>query len=92
MTYDDLLPKRIIKINTPEQVFLLDKIINKYLPDTDVDVRRGRYQVSARSVLGVLSLDLSQPITAVLQSTSEQDANNFTIAIDEFEEQQQTEN
>lgn len=92
MTYDDLLPKRIIKINTPEQVFLLDKIINKYLPDTDVDVRRGRYQVSARSVLGVLSLDLSQPITAVLQSTSEQDANNFTIAIDEFEEQQQTDN
>ena len=85
MTYDDLLPKRIIKINTPEQVFLLDKIINKYLPDTDVDVRRGRYQVSARSVLGVLSLDLSQPITAVLQSTSEQDANNFTIAIGEFE-------
>ena len=92
MTYDDLLPKRIIKINTPEQVFLLDKIINKYLPDTDVDVRRGRYQVSARSVLGVLSLDLSQSITAVLQSTSEQDANNFTIAIDEFEEQQQTDN
>lgn len=34
------------------------------LCDFDVDIQAGRYVVDAKSIMGLFSLDLSQPVTA----------------------------
>lgn len=41
-------------------------IVTKY--DFDVDLSSGRYVVDAKSIMGIFSLDLSQPIEVNIQS------------------------
>ncbi len=41
-------------------------IVTKY--DFDVDLISGRYVVDAKSIMGIFSLDLSQPIDVEIQS------------------------
>lgn len=39
--------------------------------DTDVDLISGRYIVDAKSIMGIFSLDLSQPIQVQIQNGEE---------------------
>ena len=41
-------------------------IVNTF--DTDIDLISGRYIVDAKSIMGIFSLDLSQPIQVQIQS------------------------
>ena len=41
-------------------------IVNTF--DTDIDLISGRYIVDAKSIMGIFSLDLSQPIQVQVQS------------------------
>ena len=43
-------------------------IVNKY--DFDVDLTSGRYVVDAKSIMGIFSLDLSNPIRVDVHSDS----------------------
>ena len=50
-----------IKLPLAENVKAFVNIVNKY--PYDMDLRAGRYVVDAKSILGILSLDLAKPIT-----------------------------
>lgn len=50
-----------IKLPLAENVKAFVNVVNKY--PYDMDLRAGRYVVDAKSILGILSLDLAKPIT-----------------------------
>ena len=50
-----------IKLNTMEDVRDFVNIIS--MSDLDADLSSGRYVVDAKSIMGIFSLDLLQPIT-----------------------------
>ena len=49
-----------IKLPMAENVKTFVNVVNRY--PYDMDLRAGRYVVDAKSILGILSLDLSKPI------------------------------
>jgi len=59
-----------IKLSTVEQIrSFIDKVERYNFP---VDLKEGRYIVDAKSIMGIFSLDLLQPITLI----AETDENN----------------
>ncbi len=50
-----------IQMPIAENVKAFVNVVNKY--PYDIDLRAGRYVVDAKSILGIMSLDLSKPIT-----------------------------
>lgn len=52
-----------INLKSIEQIHDFVNIVSKF--DYDVDLCSGRYQVNAKSIMGVCSLDLSQPVVLV---------------------------
>ncbi len=50
-----------IKLSFAEEVKTFVNVANRY--PYDMDLRAGRHVVDAKSILGIFSLDLSQPIT-----------------------------
>ena len=50
-----------VKLPLAENVKAFVNVISKY--PYDMDLRAGRYVVDAKSILGILSLDLAKPIT-----------------------------
>ncbi len=59
--------------------------VNKFVAkmsekDYDVDLSSGKYLVNAKSMMGVLSLDLTKPVTV----TAETDDATFLEEIDEY--------
>ncbi|MGI6214880.1 MAG: HPr family phosphocarrier protein [Christensenellales bacterium] len=55
-----------IKLSFAEEVKTFVNIANRY--PYDMDLRAGRHVVDAKSILGIFSLDLSQPITLEVYS------------------------
>lgn len=55
-----------IKLNFAEEVKTFVNIANRY--PYDMDLRAGRHVVDAKSILGIFSLDLSQPISLEVYS------------------------
>ena len=49
-----------INLKMAENVKNFVQITNKY--DYDMDLRAGRHVIDAKSILGIFSLDLSQPV------------------------------
>ena len=54
-------------------------IVNDYTIETDLVV--GRYLIDAKSIMGVLSLDLSQPLTVQIHS---EDCEELLKRLDRF--------
>lgn len=52
-----------INLKSIEQIHDFVNIVSKF--DYDVDLCSGRYQVNAKSIMGICSLDLSQPVVLV---------------------------
>jgi phosphotransferase system HPr-like phosphotransfer protein len=57
-----------IKLSFAEEVKTFVNIVNRY--DYDMDLRAGRHVVDAKSILGIFSLDLSQPISLEVYADS----------------------
>ncbi|MDO5022244.1 MAG: HPr family phosphocarrier protein [Eubacteriales bacterium] len=55
-----------IKLSFAEEVKTFVNIANRY--PYDMDLRAGRHVVDAKSILGIFSLDLSQPISLEVYS------------------------
>ena len=53
-------------------------IVSKY--DFDVDLTSGRYVVDAKSIMGIFSLDLTQPLTLTVHGNDELDEITAAIA------------
>ncbi|MBR3306232.1 MAG: HPr family phosphocarrier protein [Lachnospiraceae bacterium] len=52
--------------------------------DYDFDLISGRYVIDAKSIMGVLSLDISKPIQLDIHVNDESDAAEIMKAIDEY--------
>ncbi len=50
----------------------------------NVDVGEGRYIVDGKSILGIFSLDLSEPVSVTVESEDEKLINEYFQMIDEF--------
>lgn len=55
-----------IMLNTINDVKKFVNIVSKY--DFDVDLISGRYAIDAKSIMGIFSLDLMNPITLTAHS------------------------
>ena len=55
-----------ISLQVASQVKTFVSIVQKY--SYDIDLRSDRYVVDAKSILGIFSLDLSQPLTVEIYS------------------------
>ena len=55
-----------IKLSSIADVRNFVDIVSKY--DIDIDLSSGRYIVDAKSIMGIFSLDLSQPLTVEIYS------------------------
>lgn len=73
-----------VKLDSIEKIKEFNRIVCKF--ECDFDLEQGRYYIDAKSMLGILSLDLS----AVLQlhfTTSEYEAASILNAIKDFIEE-----
>ena len=68
LKYEDL--KEFIKITTSFE--------------SNIDIIKDRYVVDAKSLLGVLSLDFTQPTTVVIHSVNEDEIVRFYDAMKRF--------
>ncbi|BBF42545.1 hypothetical protein lbkm_1228 [Lachnospiraceae bacterium KM106-2] len=55
-----------IYLNSVDKVRTFVREVSRY--DENVDLVSGRFMVDAKSILGIFSLDLSQPIEVVMDS------------------------
>ena len=72
----------LVTINTIEKVNRFVKIANEF--DCDIDVISGRYVLNAKSILGILSLNLLEPIKVVVHSNNKEIIEKFNESMEEF--------
>ena len=72
----------LVTINTIEKVNHLVKIANEF--DCDIDVISERYVLNAKSILGILSLNLLEPIKVVVHSNNKEIIEKFNESMEEF--------
>lgn len=73
------MTKAKIKLDSIAAVKKFVSIVSMY--DFDVDLASGRYAVDAKSIMGIFSLDLSNPIELIAHSDN---ADAFLAEIKEF--------
>lgn len=56
----------------------------------DIDIIKGRYVIDAKSVMGILSLDLLTPLIIIYQNDNEEELNRFEEEMQEFIENSDT--
>ena len=61
----------MVRLSSIQDVRSFVDIVTKY--NMDIDLSRGRYVVDAKSIMGIFSLDLLNPITLSAQSDKEED-------------------
>ena len=71
-----------VTLNTIEKVNRFVKIANEF--DCDIDVVSDRYVLNAKSILGILSLNLLKPIKIIIHSDSEKMVKRFNEIMEEF--------
>lgn len=76
------MKKVLVKLNDSTLIKSFVNIINKY--PFDLDLRSGRYVVDAKSILGIFSLDLSQPIELEILSDDTQEIDKLLTDIKDF--------
>ena len=72
----------LVTINTIEKVNRFVKIANEF--DCDIDVTSERYVLNAKSILGILSLNLLEPIKVVVHSNNKEIIEKFNESMEEF--------
>ena len=69
-----------VRLSSIEAVRDFVEAVRKY--DSEIDLSSGRYVVDAKSILGIFSLDLSQPITVEAYS---EDCDDLMEKLKKFE-------
>ena len=78
-TFEDIMKSILIKLKNADDVKKFVSIVERY--EFEIDLRCGRHVVNAKSILGILSLDLSD--TVVLEVYTD-DCINLIENISEF--------
>ena len=63
--------KVMVAFNTVDEVAAFVKDMSRFPEEVHIDLVSGRFVVSARSILGILSLDLSKPVEVKVTSNSD---------------------
>lgn len=71
-----------IRLATIQSVRSFVEIITRY--DVDADLSSGRYVVDAKSIMGIFSLDLLQPIDLSIHSSDDALTNKLIGELSEF--------
>jgi phosphotransferase system HPr-like phosphotransfer protein len=71
-----------VKISTIDNVKTFSRICEGF--NYDIDVYAGRYIVDGRSILGILSFDLTKVLNVKINTDDEEVIEKFSDAIKEF--------
>lgn len=71
-----------VKISTIDNVKTFSRICEGF--NCDIDVYAGRYIVDGRSILGILSFDLTKTLNVKINTGDEEVIEKFSDAIKEF--------
>lgn len=63
------MAERIVRISTMQEADKFNKLCSKF--DCDMDLVSGKYYVNAKSIMGIFSLDLSNPLKLVAGTNDE---------------------
>ena len=73
---------RVIKLNSIEKVKDFVSRVSTF--ECDVDIIYGRYVIDGKSVMGIFSLNLMNPITAMILSDDEEELKRFSDMMEDF--------
>ena len=63
----------------------VNKFVNEMTKfESDIDIISGRYICDSKSVMGVLSYDLSKPVDIFIHSNNEKEVERFNKVLEEF--------
>lgn len=68
--------KKKIHINTIDDIKRFNQAVIS--ADCDVDLTHGRYTVDAKSLMGIMTLDLTKPVGIVFHTNNFDIVNNFS--------------
>ena len=71
-----------IKLDTIEKVKKFVGIVDTF--ENDIDLIEKRYIVDAKSVMGIFSLDLTNPLEVIIRNASMNDATRLQELMEEF--------
>lgn len=70
-----------VQLDSIDKIKVFNRTVCKF--DCDFDLEQGRYYIDAKSMLGIMSLDLSSPLELHFSSSEEEEAQ-ILEAISEF--------
>ena len=62
----------MVQLDSIEKIKIFNRTVCKF--DCDFDLEQGRYYIDAKSMLGIMSLDLSAPLELHFSSSDEEEA------------------
>ena len=72
----------VIRLNSIEKVKDFVSRVSTF--ECDVDIIYGRYVIDGKSMMGIFSLNLMNPITVMILSNDEEDLKNFFEIMEDF--------
>ena len=72
----------VIRLNSIEKVKNFVSRVSTF--ECDVDIIYGRYVIDGKSMMGIFSLNLMNPITVMILSNNEEDLKNFFEIMEDF--------
>lgn len=72
----------LIKLNTIEDVNNFSSLCSQY--DDDIDVKQGRQVIDGKSILGIFSLNLLEPLKVIIDSDNDNSKIGFYNSIQKW--------
>ena len=72
----------VIKLNSIEKVKDFVNRVSTF--DCDVDIIYGRYVIDGTSIMGIFSLDLTNPVTAMIHTDDYEELKRFFEMMEDF--------
>ena len=72
----------VIKLNTIDKVKDFVSRVSTF--DCDVDILYGRYIIDATSIMGIFSLDLTNPVTVMIHTDDYDELKLFNEIMEDF--------
>ena len=72
----------VIRLNSIEKVKNFVSRVSTF--ECDVDIIYGRYVIDGKSMMGIFSLNLMNPITVMILSNDEEDLKSFFEIMEDF--------
>lgn len=71
-----------ILLNEISKINRFVSVVNQF--ESDVDISKNRYLVNGKSIMGIYSLDLSEPVVVHIHSTNNEELEKFKEVMEEF--------